>query len=652
MNITAGQQTEMSEREVLLRLLSRASRRLRWRSAWGGAGRGLLGGGAVWLAVVGLSKLLPVSDGAVAIAGAAALLAIPGAAITAALRKPSRLETARWLDRRIQLQERLSAAVELGEHPQAGGWAGLVEVDAAAHVRDVQLDRVIPYRLSPAFRWSLAVLALGFGLGFVPEHRSAEYRRRMADEAIIQSTGRRLVELTRYTLNESPELRPAGREALERVEALGEEWGQVKLTRQEALRDLARVSDQLRQELRQLSEGGALDRLRQAARASGADPGTRLADEALARKLSESLGKAGGDPAAIEALKQELEKAREAARGLGSSAGAQGSAAREQLGQSLRGLAQKGLDMGISLPDLREAIEALASAPADLLVRDLEAAISDLEKLESMAQSLERLQQRMERLGKDLAEQIEKGQAQAAIQTLNRMSEQLRGAGLPDALRQQVMDEVARAVSPAGQFEKVARALQSAVQEMRERQTARAADSLDEAARELERLLEGMGDVEAIRAALGALGRAQMCVSNGQGWGQYQRPAAGQGGKPGQGYGTWAEEEGWLAYPEMSDLWQNPPESRPEMEPRSGLDRGEGELAENLSPTRIRAEIAPGSSMPSITLKGVSVQGMSTVQFQEAVLGAQEDARNALSQERIPRAYRGAVRDYFDDLKR
>ncbi len=646
-----GAQALMSERETILRLLSQASRRLRLQSAWGGAGRGLLGGGAIWLVVLGLSKLLPVGEGAVAIAGAAALLAIPGAAIAAAMRRPGRLETARWLDRRIQLQERLSAAVELAEHPQAGGWSRLVQRDAAAHVGDVQLDRVIPYRLDAVFRSSLAVWAVGFGLGFVPEHRSAEHRQRMADEAIVQSTGRRLVELTRYTLKESPEIRPAAREAFERVEALGAEWGQVKLTRQEALRDLARVSDQLRQELRQLNEGGALDRLRRAARASGADPGTRLANEALARKLSESLGKAGGDPAAIEALKRELEKAREAAGGLGSSAGAPGSAAREQLGQFLRGLAQQGMDMGISLPDLRDAIEALATEPADLLVRDLDAAISDLEKLESMAQSLERLQQRMERLGKDLAEQIEKGQAQAAIQTLNRMSEQLRGAGLPDAVREQVLDEVARAVSPAGQFENVARALQKAVQEMKERQTARAAESLDEAARELERLLEGMGDADAIRSALAALGRAQMCASSGQGWGQCQRPAAGQGGKPGQGYGTWAEEDGWLAYPEMSDLWLNPPESRPEMDPRSGLDRGEGELAENLSPTRIRGEIGPGSSMPSITLKGVSVQGMSTVQFQEAVLGAQEDAQNALSQERIPRAYRGAVRDYFDDLK-
>jgi hypothetical protein len=36
----------------------------------------------------------------------------------------------------------------------------------------------------------------------------------------------------------------------------------------------------------------------------------------------------------------------------------------------------------------------------------------------------------------------------------------------------------------------------------------------------------------------------------------------------------------------------------------------------------------------------------------EAVVAAQSDAQSALSQEQVPRAYQGAVRDYFDDLKK
>ena len=56
--------------------------------------------------------------------------------------------------------------------------------------------------------------------------------------------------------------------------------------------------------------------------------------------------------------------------------------------------------------------------------------------------------------------------------------------------------------------------------------------------------------------------------------------------------------------------------------------------------------------MPSITLKGVSIKGQSTVGYQEAAATAQSDAQSALSQEKVPRAYQGAVKDYFDDLKK
>ena len=55
--------------------------------------------------------------------------------------------------------------------------------------------------------------------------------------------------------------------------------------------------------------------------------------------------------------------------------------------------------------------------------------------------------------------------------------------------------------------------------------------------------------------------------------------------------------------------------------------------------------------MPSITLKGVSIKGQSRVDYIETVTQAQSEAQSALSQEQVPRAYQGAVKDYFDDLK-
>jgi len=40
------------------------------------------------------------------------------------------------------------------------------------------------------------------------------------------------------------------------------------------------------------------------------------------------------------------------------------------------------------------------------------------------------------------------------------------------------------------------------------------------------------------------------------------------------------------------------------------------------------------------------------VKFEEAATTAQEEAQNALNQDKVPRAYQNAVRDYFDDLKK
>ena len=51
-------------------------------------------------------------------------------------------------------------------------------------------------------------------------------------------------------------------------------------------------------------------------------------------------------------------------------------------------------------------------------------------------------------------------------------------------------------------------------------------------------------------------------------------------------------------------------------------------------------------------LKGVSLKGESKVAYEEAAAAAQSDAQAALSQEKVPRAYQGAVKDYFDDIKK
>jgi hypothetical protein len=74
-------------------------------------------------------------------------------------------------------------------------------------------------------------------------------------------------------------------------------------------------------------------------------------------------------------------------------------------------------------------------------------------------------------------------------------------------------------------------------------------------------------------------------------------------------------------------------------------------VPDTLVPTRVKGQMQAGGPMPSIQLRGVSIKGESRVGTVEAVTSAQAEARAALNQEEVPRAYRNAVRDYFDDLK-
>jgi hypothetical protein len=125
----------------------------------------------------------------------------------------------------------------------------------------------------------------------------------------------------------------------------------------------------------------------------------------------------------------------------------------------------------------------------------------------------------------------------------------------------------------------------------------------------------------------------------------------GEGGGTGSGVGTWADENGeWNG--QWSDHWDNSGVERPDEDPRGHTDRGDGELSDALSPTKVRGQFSPGSQMPSVTLRNVSIKGQSKLDYEAAASTAQSDAQSALSHEQVPRAYQAAVKDYFDDLKK
>jgi hypothetical protein len=568
-------------------------------------------------------------------------------------RQPGLEEVARWLDNRQHLQERLSTALEVSNSNNLTSWRELVLSDAAQHAKGIDARRLLPLHLSKASRWALIVLALGAGLGFIPEYRSKSALRKQADEQNIKETGRLLSELTRRNLEKRPPAFEPTQKSMEAVSSLGDQLTKQTLTRSDALKDMANVADKIRDQLKELGKDPGLKRMEEVARnAGGNDSQSAAGLQKQIDALQKQLGTPTGSPDALDKIQKSLEKLQQAANALADKNSAATEAERQKLSESLSALSKQMQAMGLQLPQLDDAINALADNQTELFLKDLEAATTDLEKMREMAKSLQQLQQRMEKLGKDLAEQLKNGQPEIAQQTLQKMITQLNSANLSPEQLQKILKDVSAAVDPAGNYGKAADYLKEAAGRMQGNDKPGAAQSLAAAAKELENLMQQLGDAQELAATLDALNQASMCIGTGQCWGRCKGvPSFKPGGRPGRGVGTWADEDGqWNG--ESTAGWDNSGVVRPDMPGRGQTDRGNGELSDALQPTKVKGQFSPGGSMPSITLKGVSIKGQSKVDYAEAATAAQSDAQSALSQEKVPRAYQGAVKDYFDDLKK
>jgi hypothetical protein len=645
----------MSELERVEQVVQEAGRRLRWQRAWRGLWLGVLTGAGVWLVGLGCYKLLPLPELTLAFAGVTGLLCFAAGGLIGWWRSDGLLRTARWLDERQQLKERLSTALELGRDEKLGPWREIMARDAAARVTEVDLKRLLPWRLPATSRWALLLLALTAGLGFVPEYRSEAHLQAQRQKESVQEAGRNLALLTRRTLERRTNALEATRQTLQSVGELGGQLEKRTPTRNEALKDVAKLTEKVQQDVREMAKNPALRSMERAARSGSQNtPGSAEQLQKQMDALQKAMGNKEPNSEAMQKLQEQLEKARQAAQGMMGKDAQANEAARENLAQSLSQLARQAADLGAALPSLEEAIAALEAGQIDKVMKDLELAMKDLDKLQQMAQALQQLQQQAARVGKDLAEQLEKGQADAAVETLRKMINQLKAGNLTPEQLKQLMEEVAKAAKPGEEYGKVGELLKNAAGQMRRGDQPGAAQSLADAAKELESLMQQLADAQDLQSTLDALKRAQMCIGNSLSWGQCNqpgRPGFKPGGKPGRGVGTWADESTFLDQVENTGLWDNSDIDRPDLDPR-GLTERESELSDALEATRLKGQFNPGSQMPSITLKGVSLKGQSTVAVQEAVTAAQSEAQAALSQEQIPRAYQGAVKDYFDDLKK
>ena len=236
----------MSEIQIIENAVDSAGRRRRWHQTWRGFWWGLFAGSVVWLVVLAIYKLFPVpletlTVGA-GLAGAAALAGV----IAGWLHAPSRMETARWLDGKSELKERLSTALELSGDEKKDNWSRLVVTDAAAHASEVDPKRLLPFHLPKSSRWALVALAVGAGLGFVPERRTDDYLQQKREAENIKDTGKHLEEITKRQLAQRKPALPQTEKAMQEVAEFGQTLQKKKLTRNQALAELSKVQDKIK----------------------------------------------------------------------------------------------------------------------------------------------------------------------------------------------------------------------------------------------------------------------------------------------------------------------------------------------------------------------------------------------------------------------
>lgn len=639
----------MSDLEIIRSTLDKARARRRLARGLRGLWAGLFWGAVVCLVIILTHHIYPIPEWTLIAAAAAPVLGALCGFIAGVWHTPSLEETARWVDLHKNLKERLSSAWELSRRPE-GEWSHLVLSDAAAHAKKLEPRNLLPLSLPTLSRWALLVLALTAGLAFIPEYRSPKALHQQADKQNVQDAGRQLAELTRRSIEVRPPALESTSKALDAVMQTGEKLQTKRLEKSEALKELASISDKIKQDLDSLRKDPDVRRMEQAARSptgGNTDP-QDLQDKMAA--LKKELGDLKATPEALQNLKDKLEQMEKAAQAMTQNGASMSEAQKQQMQASLSALAKSAEAAGLDLPKLEEAIAALMADNPGLFLEALDQAVTDLENARQFAENLQKLQQQFDALGKDLAEQLERGQAEAAQSRLEKMAKQLAASGLTPEQAAKLMQEVAKAVDPAGNYGKVAEFLKQATGQMQNGERAAASESLAQAAEELEKLMQQMADARDLQEALENLKTASLCVGSGQRWAQCKNPGAGKAGGRNPGVGTWADDSNWLEAVENSAPPDNSVVQRPDMDGR-GLTERDATLNESLTPTKVKGQFSPGTQMPSVTLKDMSIRGTSRVAFEEAAAAAQSEAQSALNQEKVPRAYQGPVRDYFDDIK-
>lgn len=644
----------MSDAEIIRQAIKKAHNQLLLHLMWTSLWKGVVWGCLIALIWIVGFKLLPIDsrmwDVGFKLAALAALLI---GWIHVLRHRPNLKSAAIFLDQRKKLDERLSTFLELSQKPSPSAWQTLLQRDTVQSLQKVDWKNLIAWKFPVPGRWALILIVACSGLAFVPEFRTQAFREEKSAQEIVQDHGKELVKLLTQTYDNRPKtIEPIHEDLIQQALDLGKQMENASLKKAGALRKLENFENQAQEQLDKLKSDPSQERLKElaAAKRLNSNSSSKEASQKM-RELRESLGEMAGKADKLADLQSTLDVIKNKAGSMKDDLGNPTSEASQAMQAALEDMREQMAELGMSEKDINSALEALKKGDAAEFEENLEFATQDLQKLMNMAQALDQMSQE---LGDNLKEQLERGQIPMAIQSLSEMGEKLLDPSITQEEKQAMIKELNAAAKAVSDFPQLAEALKQASGNIEKNDSGAARQNLDDAAQQLGDILNDIQNAESLQQMKDALAKAQAGINGGKKWGQMgQKKKGGQvQGKRGQvggGFGTWTDDDSSALPDKSSELEDMSGMKSTELESRGISERGDQFEGDRYTQEQLKGDLSPGSSMPSMPLKGVHIKGQSKSSYVEILNEINNSDASSIDQSKIPRAYQDSVKTYFND---
>jgi hypothetical protein len=313
-----------------------------------------------WLSIFAASKFLLLPTWTLPVVFALGLLTLFSLVLLKLVIGPNLQDGARLVDQKLGLKERLATVCELDEKQDQSEVASVLRREAQQHLNKITPSQIVSLTIPSHTRWTTGILAITALLFFAPSFHREKEKQKVADKEIIKAAGER-IQLMARRVHENPQFfpNPDKPEVIKKLDETGKVLSSGSLSKQEALRQLTKVTDDLKRREEALqSRNGAKPLNRDAQREREQISPEQL--QALRQKqeeLSQKLGKSEGSEKQLRKMEKSVRQAQDNIKSGKVNTSEAKAGMQDALSQTLAEAEMAGLSQ--TAEDLAKAIEAL-----------------------------------------------------------------------------------------------------------------------------------------------------------------------------------------------------------------------------------------------------------------------------------------------------